>query len=112
MPPAHRGPTGSPMDRWTDASPSAISSGFQTAMSLGPQPRLDLSAPTSNLAQSMTSANFNTDDEDEDDDDDDGDGDSPVAATAKKANGKRGKGKKAAAAGTATAGKSKAATAA
>lgn len=68
--------------------------------------------PTSNLAQSMTSANFNTDDEDDDDDDDDGDGDSPVPATAKKSNGKGAKGRKKAAAGAAPAGKAKAVTAA
>ncbi|SPO23361.1 uncharacterized protein UTRI_02039 [Ustilago trichophora] len=98
MPPAHRGPTGSPMDRWTDASPSAISSGFQTAMSLGPQPRLDFTMPASGLSQSMTSANFNTDDEDDFDEDDDADGGSPANAAGRKANGKGAKGKKNAAA--------------
>ncbi|GAC96104.1 hypothetical protein PHSY_003684 [Pseudozyma hubeiensis SY62] len=106
MPPAHRGPTGSPMDRWTDASPSAISSGFQTAMSLGPQPSL------TGLSRSMTSASFaNTDDEDDDDDDEDADGGSPANATGKKANGKVAKGKKAAG-GSAAAGKGKDARAA
>lgn len=93
MPPAHRGPTGSPMDRWTDASPSAISSGFQIAMSLGPQPSL------SGLSRSMTAASFaNTDDEDEDDDDDndnDPEGVSSTNAAAKKANTKTTKSKKA-----------------
>ncbi|KAJ1028508.1 hypothetical protein NDA16_001674 [Ustilago loliicola] len=106
MPPAHRGPTGSPMDRWTDASPSAIASGFQTAMSLGPQPRLDF-VPASGLAQSMTSANFGTDDEDDFDDDEDRDDGSPANDTGKKAKGKGAKGKK-----NASANKGKAAQAA
>lgn len=101
MPPAHRGPTGSPMDRWTDASPSAIASGFQTAMSLGPQPRLDFVMPASGLSENMTSANFNTDDDDDDDEEEEeegADGGSPANATAKKPNGKGAKSKKTAAA--------------
>ncbi|SNX83022.1 uncharacterized protein MEPE_01728 [Melanopsichium pennsylvanicum] len=98
MPPAHRGPTGSPMDRWTDASSSAVASGFQTAMSLGPQPRLDFTLPASGLSQTMTSVNFNTDDEDEDDDEDDVDAGSPANMGTKKANGKGAKAKKGAAA--------------
>ncbi|SJX61941.1 uncharacterized protein SRS1_12914 [Sporisorium reilianum f. sp. reilianum] len=110
MPPAHRGPTGSPMDRWTDASPTAISSGFQTAMSLGPQPRLNFDMPASSLSQSMTANNFNTDDDDDDDDDDeDADLGSPAntttttTAAAKKPNGKGARAKKNGAAGAAAA---------
>lgn len=32
----------SPYDRFTDASPSAVASGFSAAMALGPQPKLEL----------------------------------------------------------------------
>ena len=67
-------------------------------MSLGPQPRLDFSMPTSGLSQSVTSANFNTDDEDDEDDEEDAEGGSPANATGKKANGKGAKAKKGAAA--------------
>lgn len=33
----------SPYDRFTDASPSAVASGFSAAMALGPQPKLETS---------------------------------------------------------------------
>ncbi|PWY98437.1 hypothetical protein BCV70DRAFT_201751 [Testicularia cyperi] len=98
MPPAHRGPTGSPMDRWTDASPSAIASGFNAAMAIGPQPKLN-PHPASGLSHSLSArslasaGDLNTDDEEDEDDDDDDDG-SPAASGSsnKKAAGKGGAG--------------------
>ncbi|EPQ28966.1 uncharacterized protein PFL1_03256 [Pseudozyma flocculosa PF-1] len=68
MPPAHRGPTGAPIDRWTTASATAIASGFNAAMALGPQPKIATS--NSNAAGPYATASFADTISDEDDDDD------------------------------------------
>ncbi|KAN0060337.1 hypothetical protein ACQY0O_007666 [Thecaphora frezii] len=90
MPPAHRGPTGAPIDRWTAASPTAIASGFTAAMALGPQPKFITPPQFTNnatLATPQLSADSigdlmsGDDDEDDDDNDNNEDGnDAPAAA--------------------------------
>ncbi|PWN48609.1 hypothetical protein IE53DRAFT_389174 [Violaceomyces palustris] len=98
MPPAHRGPTGAPIDRWTAASPTAIASGFNAAMAIGPQPSIQPQSIGSNSTFKSSSADFYSDDDDDDDDEDEDDDEEPNAngagkkpkSKAKAASGKKG----------------------